>query len=308
MRNILLILLMLNNVTFVNGQNLVLNPGFDSYITCPGSGQFSSTYINDWNKPTVASSDYYHFNCLGIQPSVQAPLSGEGYAGIIAYNFGTEYREYITGTLSSPLIAGQTYNVEFYVSLNNGYIQAIVEMGAYLSATPPGPFSNALHISVVPQIENNTASLQDTMNWKKVSGQFVAVGGEQFITIGNFNDDANTTITQPGSSGSFGAYYFIEDVSVTLDSTTSVNHSLLQPQLQVLFSGASLYLNVTNIPNNIFPLQLYGYNLIGQEVVSAELKNPIETISGFLEVGSVYYFTITKNGKYVAGAKLFYFK
>ncbi|MBL0340716.1 MAG: hypothetical protein IPP71_07240 [Bacteroidetes bacterium] len=57
------------STVYVKSQNLVLNPGFDSYITCPGFGQFSNVYINDWNKPTIGSSDYYHFNCAGIQPS-----------------------------------------------------------------------------------------------------------------------------------------------------------------------------------------------------------------------------------------------
>jgi hypothetical protein len=43
----------------------------------------------------------------------------------------------------------------------------------------------------------------------------MANGGEQFITIGNFNDDAGTTVSQPYSIGSFGAYYFVDGVSVT---------------------------------------------------------------------------------------------
>ena len=45
-------ILMLNLAT---AQNLVLNPGLDNYNTCPGFGQFSSTYITNWNKPSMAS-------------------------------------------------------------------------------------------------------------------------------------------------------------------------------------------------------------------------------------------------------------
>src|SRR5678815_1474304 len=93
----------------LTAQNLLLNPGLENYITCPGFGQFSSTYINDWTKPSIASTDYYHSNCPGIQPTSQVPHGGEAYFGIIAYNFGQEYREYATGHLSSPLLAGQTY-------------------------------------------------------------------------------------------------------------------------------------------------------------------------------------------------------
>jgi hypothetical protein len=227
-------------------QNLVLNPGLDNYNTCPGFGQFSSTYITNWSKPSIASSDYYHFTCPGINPVFQFPRSGEGYAGIIAYNFGQEYREYITGTLSAPLTAGQMYDVEFWVSLHNGYIQAINELGAYLSAAPPGPFSNVLHISVQPQIENTSSALNDTANWRRVWGTFMATGGEQYITIGNFRPDSLTTITQPGTSGSFGAYYFIDDVSVTPLSSTGISSSNSNQQFECWYHNGYLNINISD--------------------------------------------------------------
>ena len=224
-------------------QNLVSNPGFETYLTCPAFGQFSSVFIQNWNKPTVGSSDYYHYNCPGIVPVQQAPRTGSAYAGIIAYNYGTEYREYITGTLQTPLTAGQVYDVDFYVSLNDGYIQAVEELGAYISVAAPGPFSNALHLNLIPQIENNNGTITDTSGWKHIYGQFVAAGGEQYITIGNFHDDAGTTITQPGTTGSYGAYYFVDDVSVVRsDSSTGVSEN---SQYFPFISYASQTLEVT---------------------------------------------------------------
>lgn len=207
---------------FCNAQNIVLNPSLESYITCPGFGQFSNTYIIDWDKPSYGSTDYYHFNCPGIIPTQQAPRTGDAYAGIIGYNYGTEYREYMTGTLSAPLIPGATYYCEFYVSLNDGYIQAIKEMGAYFSANPPGPYTNALHVPVTPQIENTITLLDDTASWMRISGYFLASGGEEYVTIGNFNTDTNTTIVQVGNVGSYGSYYFVDDVWVSLSEGTGV--------------------------------------------------------------------------------------
>jgi len=230
-------------VSSLNAQNLVSNPGLDIFLTCPGFGQFGNTFIVDWSKPTIASSDYYNFNCPAIVPTLEIPYNGEAYAGIIAYNFGTEYREYITGTLTSPLMAGNVYEVEFYVSLHNNYIQAIEELGAYLSVTPPGPFSNSLHIPVTPQIINTTGALDDTSGWKKISGIFVATGGEQYITIGNFNDDASTTVTQPYSIGSFGAYYFVDGVSVAPVAATAVNNITSNQQVSVYFGDGMLHIN-----------------------------------------------------------------
>ncbi len=207
---------------FCIAQNELLNPGLEYYITCPGFGQFSSAYINNWSKPTYGSTDYYHYNCPGIIPTQQVPHSGDAYAGIICYNYGTEYREYMTGTLASPLIPGATYYCEFYVSLNDGYIQAIKEIGAYFSTTPPGPYPNALHVPVTPQVENTIILLDDTASWMRISGYFLAAGGEQYITIGNFNNDTNTTIVQVGNTGSYGAYYFVDDAWVSLSEGTGV--------------------------------------------------------------------------------------
>lgn len=206
-----------------HAQNLVLNGNLDSYITCPGFGQFSNAYINDWDKPSYGSTDYYHNSCPGILPTQQIPRSGDAYAGIIGYNYGAEYREYMTGTLSTPLIPGATYYCEFYLSLNDGYIQAIKEMGAYFSASFPGPYTNALHVPVTPQIENTLTLLDDTSGWMRVSGYFLASGGEQYITIGNFNDDTNTTVVQVGNVGSYGTYYFVDDVWVSLSEGTGTS-------------------------------------------------------------------------------------
>jgi len=304
MKKLSLLLVLLLNTFLLFSQNLVLNPSFDVFITCPGFGQFSNTYIANWNKPSIASSDYYNYNCPGIHPAVQAPHSGEGYAGIIAYNFGTEYREYVTGTFSSPLVAGKTYEVEFYVSLHNGYIQAITELGAYISVAAPGPFANVLHINVTPHIENQLTPLADTSLWMKVSGSFVASGGEQFITIGNFNDDAGTTIIQPGSSGSFGAYYFIDDVAVLLDSTTSIP-SIADSQLQIWYSDGLLQFNAEQLPVSRFPLQLTGYNSLGQKIVDCKINSPFVSIPMQLRTGGIYYFAVSKNGKIITGQKTF---
>ena len=209
-------------VLFSDAQNLVLNPGLENYITCPGFGQFSSSFIDDWDKPTYGSTDYYHNNCPGIAPTQQVPHGGDAYAGIIGYNYGTEYREYMTGTLTAPLVPGATYYCEFYVSLNDGYIQAIKELGAYFSATPPGPYANALHVPATPQVVNTVNLLDDTSGWMRISGYFLANGGEQYITIGNFYTDTNTTIVQVGNSGSFGSYYFVDDVWVSLSEGTGI--------------------------------------------------------------------------------------
>jgi Secretion system C-terminal sorting domain len=270
------------------GQNLVSNPGLDVFITCPGFGQFGNTFITDWTKPSIGSSDYYNYNCPAIPPTQEIPYNGEAYAGIIAYNFGTEYREYITGTFTSPLIAGMLYEVEFYVSLHNNYIQAIEEMGAYISPAIPGPFANALHIAVTPQIVNTTGALTDTAGWKSIYGIFMANGGEQFITIGNFNDDAATTVSQPYSIGSFGAYYFVDGVSVTPFAASGVAPVPTTSNLAVWIYSGSMHIKPGS--EKIVQAEIMDYS--GR--IIHQTKNPIGQpvdISGF--AAGIYLVRIT---------------
>ena len=87
--------------------------------------------------------------------------------------------------------------------------------------------SNGIFIQRSPQIlQYGNPIINDTLNWIKVGGIFTARGGEQYITIGNFNDDNTTDTVFVDSTGWNGgiAYYYIDDVSVMLCSdTTGIN-------------------------------------------------------------------------------------
>jgi outer membrane protein OmpA-like peptidoglycan-associated protein len=68
-----------------------------------------------------------------------------------------------------------------------------------------------------PQVLNPvSAPLTDTKNWQCVTGTFVAEGGEQFITIGNFNTAERSGYVEPDSLTRLlpGAYYYIDDIFV----------------------------------------------------------------------------------------------
>ena len=297
------LLALLFSVQLVNAQNLVLNDGFENYITCPSFGQFGNSWVNDWYKPGWGSSDYYHFNCPGIVPSPGSlPKTGNAEAGIILFNYGTEYREYITATLSQPLVAGKNYYVEFYLALNPGYIQAIKEAGAYMSDSVPGPYLNALSIPLVPQVKNNGGFI--SYGWNKISGNFTASGGEKYMTIGNFNNDSNTTTSMVGNIGSYGSYYFVDDVY--LGATDSVpqaidedldSHFFISPN--PVSSNGPLYINQDKNVPFIFDLyNQFGCQISRQVGTESKLKICLNDLPpGF------YYYKITgkrngcKNGK-----------
>jgi len=282
-------------------QNMVLNPGLENYITCPGFGQFGNSWVNDWDKPSVGSSDFYHDSCPNILPPPgAAPHTGHGEGGIILYNFGTEYREYVTATLNQPLVAGSSYYVEFYLALNPGYIQAVIEAGAYFTDSMPGFFPNSLHINASPQVKNTGSYL--SYGWNKISGYLIANGGETYVTIGNFNDDSSTTISQVGSIGSYGAYYFIDDVYVGLaDSVPSgiQTSSSLAPLIYPNPAKVSTPITISIPAGGDYELSIF--NSCGSLVTTSRLNGNRNRLPIEINASGLYFYRISDGDRQTFG-------
>ncbi len=224
-------------------QNLVLNPSFESFSSCPiGPSEFSNA--TNWDDPlinvvtdTCSTSDLFN-TCsplgsfgVGVPGNIlgnEAARTGNGYAGIIMNErvalfgctsfFGSNWREYVHGQLSAPLTAGQTYCVTFYASLADNVKYATDDFGVFFSNGPiaiscavngngPLPFS--------PQLTWTGGDITNTSGWTELQWSYTATGGEQFITIGNFLDDAAASFScANGSAFNPYAYYYIDDVSV----------------------------------------------------------------------------------------------
>jgi len=211
-----------NCPTTICSGNLVNNPSFEDTTFCPTVfGQI--TAATGWSNPTSGTPDYLN-SCNSGNVNVpnaiwgyQPALTGNGMTHLICYYPGqaVNWREYMQTQLSSPLVAGQAYSVSFNVVCTHR--EWIIDgIGAYLSATAPSQ-GNALVFSpaITPQISNPLGNiLSDTLNWTTISGTFIAAGGEQYLTIGNFFDDATISVQflQPGVL-EIGSYY-IDDVCV----------------------------------------------------------------------------------------------
>lgn len=220
---------------FVSAQNLVLNPSFENInVTCSGFAGAGYTNIVNWDNPdptdTCSTPDWFSTCLNSFFPTSapnswlgnQSPRTGDAYAGIILYDATTNaYREYLEGTLASPLVAGQTYCVSFYVSLADTVPYAVSNIGVYLSNTftqfPVSHCVSTVPLPVTPQLQWTGAALTDDSAWVRLQWQYVATGGEQYFVIGNFNNNANTTVTNTSGTGWVNpfAYYFIDDVSIS---------------------------------------------------------------------------------------------
>ena len=105
-----------------------------------------------------------------------------------------------------------------------------------------------------------------------VSDTFVATGGERYITIGNFYNDANT-MTDTVSGTWYNAYYYIDDVSVVDCGYVGINET--ENGIGVLLFPNPSSGTFTLSGNFPAGAQLSVYNMLGKEVM-----NPIELPQG----------------------------
>lgn len=218
-----------------SGQNLIYNPGFEIYSSCPDG--YSSPIEDQVVKATGWKSfretpDYFHTcapfagvnipnNAMGFQYA----HSGNAYVGGATYNKNGLYREIVGSTLVSPLIIGQKYFISFFVSLSgkSGFNYATDNIGAKFSTIAYNYLSNPIPIDNAPQFNYN-GFISDTLNWTKITGSFTADSAYSRIALGNFFDDVNTdTICISPGTMTLDGYYFIDNICLTTDSTFAYN-------------------------------------------------------------------------------------
>jgi len=223
-------------------QNLISNYSFEVVDSCPlildklplappwfqpnffNSNQTSSSDL--FNSCSSTSTTNVPNNVLGFQYA----NSGSGYCGIaLSYaNIIPNEREYIESALLKPLVLGKKYCVEMYVSLSNNSQFSVSRIGFAFTndsvkVNQLSPYYFKPLTFLTPQVENDsTAFITDTLNWVLISGNFIANGGERFLTIGNFYNDSRTPYQSTGFGTQPVAYYYIDDVSVTCCDSSGI--------------------------------------------------------------------------------------
>ena len=216
------VLLTIATVSF--GQNIVPNPDLELYTTCP-TGVAQVDNLVGWNKiPNHTGSADCINACNNTNVDVpnnafgsQNAHSGVGYFGFASYYQATpEFREYTYCTFTAPMVAGTTYDVSFWVSLsdNSQYGSDNGLQLKFSNTVISGPGGNWNPLTTITPDIVNTVMLTDQTNWVQVSYQYTAAGGEQYMTIGNFYDDANTNTQYVGANTYSTVYYYVDDFIV----------------------------------------------------------------------------------------------
>jgi hypothetical protein len=204
--------------------NLVPNPSFEVYDTCPnGEGQVN--HALGWNINGINNTpDYYNscsvnFSTPQNWSGYQVPFEGNAYCGFYtSFPLYPPYREYIGTQLVTPLDSGTKYFVSFYVSLANGVNCGTNKTGILFSTIPY--YFDAASPTYLNTSQIFTQNIIiDTLNWVKISGSFIADSSYKYISIGNFFDNANTDTTIWLGTNCV-AYYYLDNVCVSTDSLT----------------------------------------------------------------------------------------
>jgi hypothetical protein len=217
----------------VRAQNLVPNPSFEEYTTCPNDmGQLdhatgwsryndSPDYFNECSTPGPTSVPHNHCG-------YQWPASGSGYAGGLTWYDGFPgTREIMGRELSEPLVSGVPVYLSFkLVATTNGYLENMIYsasgVGMWFRMTPTTalgalPNSTAIHMDAVPL---------DTLNWVVASGTYTPDQAYPYVVIGGAYDDSLTAHEVINPNGNIGAaYVYIDDVCVSYDPNTCGVHS-----------------------------------------------------------------------------------
>jgi len=312
-----------------SAQNLVPNGDLEQFTKHYSGVCLDSSGLTalNWYMPTKCNPDYCNSNSCwpdGVPQNYsgyQNAHSDNGYflLAMFAKDYTFEYREYIQVELSDSLKAGKKYSVKFYVSLCDSAQYAIDDIGALFTMNPlidtvtnPPPV-----IIATPQIINQPGSyLTSRTEWMLISDTLIAVGGERYITIGNFKNDANIdTLFVPGGSENtsyvFGSAYYIDDVSVELDTTNGINENALkQDEILVYPNPANDKLNVSStLPEGISG-EIIFYDGIGNKIAAVKLAEGTNTTEIDLSkiAAGVYYYKVYANHLQVKTNKLIIIK
>jgi hypothetical protein len=268
--------------------------------------------VDDWY--TYNTPDYFNSVCTNTYAGVPINLfgnsqakQGAAYAGCILFAGMGDTKEYISQHLNTPLIAGTNYCLSFYVSRADGITHAIHNIGALFTYAAPD-MSSSVYLSGMPQVENQNGYITDTASWVQIQGCFTANGGEQFITIGNFNSNANTDTLFAGTNNQTPgtdryAYYYIDDITLYDQTMVDVNELEKKNSFEIYPNPAK---DVLTIKSNSLKENMWIkiYNTIGDVVFKESMSslNSSFNISGLSN--GIYFYEVLVGNKIMKTDKI----
>lgn len=291
--------------------NLIPNPSFEIITNCPTGASEIATSV-PWFYPGTGTSDLFHICSTNSDVTVpknilgyQFARTGNAYAGFFTL---PDYREYIEAPLTTTLTAGTKYFFRLYASSADTVSYTSSALGVYFSTSS----LTVTHYSVIPvspQIQNLASNYFDCTSWKKFTGSFIASGGENHLTIGNFNATASSpSIAINSTAWPYNpccTYLYVDDLCLSTDSifteTSSVGLSTNKFPAVTIFPNpvqSQLTINcLTGYTYSVFLHDLFGHNVLSTKIIgptNIDLSN----------ISSGIYFLNISNGNSSTRVKL----
>lgn len=260
MRNICICLLLLVSTVSFGQVNLVPNPSFEDTVACPNAGNQVDRAVG-WY-PSRNSPDYFNgcdwingllgvpYNALGFQYA----NTGVAYCGIVSFAHNApNYRETFTCKLTSALVIGKKYDVSFYASWSGKYRMASNKLGILFSTSNYDTSINA-PIGNYSQVYTDSI-ITDSVNWTLIHKSFIADSNYTYLSVGSFFDSSMVDTIHPIPSSL--AYYYIDDVSVTADTTTSVLELDPVGNLKIYPNPVTDFVFIESINNSFSTIELF---------------------------------------------------
>ncbi len=214
------------NPSFEENSHCITEDDVNKYTNIPSL--FLSQCENWASFSNEGTADLFQpCNAWRFQSSTQQAKArtGVSYSGLYAYDricCENEYREYLVGKLKSGLERGKNYEVSFWVLLYQKSIYATSSLGIYFSQDTVYRLDNFSGVAPFqPQLQNPKGKfLSNKEQWTEIHFTYKAQGGERFLMIGNFFNDALTDTLNLHNTEKRGkdSYYQIDDVCVSIQN------------------------------------------------------------------------------------------
>lgn len=218
--------LLFSSVLGFSQDNLVANGGFETISKkVKEAGSIKLCY--PWEAPATPA-DVFNVKAkseeYGVPKNIYGDadaFEGSGYAGITTYSSKDEApRQFLQIKLSDKLEEEKVYCVKFHLMLGMMSKYASNNIGVYISEDAPTQ-KDLDSFYIQPQVIHSQNKVFDDMfAWTPVCQTYIAKGGEEYLTLGNFGQSSSTQndkVKKPkGVMGTQarGAYYYIDEVSV----------------------------------------------------------------------------------------------
>jgi len=253
-------------------QNFVPDSSFERNSSVPLL--LSSLGLNgSWSSPTMGTTDLF-CECGKKQKEisesdvpknpmgVQKANSGKCYGGFYLFSHH-DYHEYMITQLMSPLTGGVKYDLTFYLSLADYSRATIEQIGVCFLKSKVTYTGSGYAVGLKPlYIKINEEVGTDTVEWHKLTLEYKAKGGEQFLMIGSWDEgriEATNVLAPKGSHTRINqktdrdAYYYIDDVSLRKQPPVYVAYfdTIVKPKIDTIKPTAVTYPAIDTTGNSL---------------------------------------------------------